>query len=363
MPKYADYSLTILLADKSEQREALSKALGQAFLGSKVAELERSVEDLTFSRGPARRQGVSNTSRGGSTKNAKQSGKVQAKKTPAGPSRLLVLDASVLVHGLPIVKEWVRESNTQIIVPLEVISTLDSEFIPSDHCSQAEPFTVLKKLPPPFIGLAREAVRFLDSQFERNASRSKSSRPHFRPQAAEDQMPWPQVEEHFVPVATSDQAKTVESSASVEESATTEETPEPETAKDTPRFLRALLQCYFQNENAAPNVYFAIAKPNEATERAIAALPPSSISPQPPSRSVPGKPAQPVRKSYSAADRTSGHLADEWARKFGVKELLVEPKEVEEAVQRFKDWQRAQKSKEETPIKSQQQPVRRLFVP
>ena len=176
-------------------------------------------------------------------------------------------------------------------------------------------------------------------------------------------MPWPQVEERFVSVVTSDQEKTAESSASAEENAPAEETPEPETAKDTPRFLRALLQCYFQNENAAPSVYFAIAKPNEATERAIAALPPSSISPQPPSRSIPGKPAQPVRKSYSAADRTSGHLAEEWARKFGVKELIVGSKEVEEAVQRFKDWQRAQNGKEETPVKNQQQPVRRLFVP
>lgn len=113
------------LSASHSQRERQQKALGAAFLAHQVSQLEKSVDSLSLDRsrqlydpngtGAAR-------SRGGpapSTSTARSS-RGAGRDTP-GSQRIKpvrVLDASVLVHGLPLVKLWVREDSSKLIVPL-----------------------------------------------------------------------------------------------------------------------------------------------------------------------------------------------------------------------------------------------------
>jgi hypothetical protein len=89
----------------------MSKAMGAAFLAHQVAGLERSVESITFSR-DSRLYDPSSASRRGRGA-AGGSGRAGAKR------EVRVLDASALVHALPLLKKWIREDRYQLVVPLE----------------------------------------------------------------------------------------------------------------------------------------------------------------------------------------------------------------------------------------------------
>jgi hypothetical protein len=234
-----------------------------------------------------------------------------------------------------------------MIVPLEVLSTLD----------------ILKKLPPPFLDLARQATLYLADQFERNASKSgkRSSEIRLKSQAEGSAVPWVQVEEKYQGSAKSEEK--VETRNSLEVDVEIEES--IETGSDTPRFLRPLLQCYFFHRQSDPSTTFVLASPSPNIEKAIESLPPASISPQPVARAAPGhKPTAP-RKMYSAADRSSGAVAKSWAHRFGVEMQIVTPKETSDALERFKEWQRKQNEAKRRDDGRMQVPQsqRKLFVP
>ncbi|KAI6128116.1 hypothetical protein EDD16DRAFT_1472706 [Pisolithus croceorrhizus] len=194
---------------------AMSRALGAAFLSHQVEQLEKSVshqdharlagrKDLPRDRdGDAdgerdRRQpfgehtpsvGTTIHKRGPVIHPAKQRAPSGAKQSPRRdyPERpgyktheyqretkdadLIVLDASVLVHGLHKVKKWCKDGREEIIiVPLEALNTLD----------------LLKKGASPLAQRARSASRILEAQVGTN--------PRIRVQRDDAFVPWDRIE-------------------------------------------------------------------------------------------------------------------------------------------------------------------------
>lgn len=94
--------------------------MGAAFLSHQVAQLERSVNSITFSRDarlydPGRRGGRGGA--GGSE--SRTHSRAHASEKSEEPRQCRVIDASALVHALPLIKRWVRENTFQLIVPLQ----------------------------------------------------------------------------------------------------------------------------------------------------------------------------------------------------------------------------------------------------
>lgn len=85
--------------------------MGAAFLAHQVTQLERSVDSITFSR-DARLYDPSSASRRGRGPGS-GGGRGGTKR------EVRVLDASALVHALPLLKKWIREDRYQLVVPLE----------------------------------------------------------------------------------------------------------------------------------------------------------------------------------------------------------------------------------------------------
>lgn len=107
------------------QRERLSKAMGAAFLSHQVEQLERSVDSLAFSR-DARLYNNTDRSNGRQHKHNSRTSRSSATSAqnptqarPAGAKERRVIDASALVHALPVIKRWVRQDTYQLIVPLQ----------------------------------------------------------------------------------------------------------------------------------------------------------------------------------------------------------------------------------------------------
>ncbi|POW15709.1 hypothetical protein PSTT_02033 [Puccinia striiformis] len=116
-------------------REKMSRALGAAFLQHK-----------------------NNSNRNQSKKKTS----VQSDPTtsiPSAPPPIKVIDTSMLIHALPILKKWVREAKYKIVIPLDVVSELD----------------FLKTSPPPIHGLVREATSWLDRQFQSSSKQPQAS--------------------------------------------------------------------------------------------------------------------------------------------------------------------------------------------
>lgn len=101
------------------QREKQSKALGAAFLAHQVSQLESKLDTLTFSRDHQRGNGQHRgrgRGRGGGA--AARSNNNSTRGGAATRKEVRVLDASTLVHALPLLKKWIREDKFQFIVPL-----------------------------------------------------------------------------------------------------------------------------------------------------------------------------------------------------------------------------------------------------
>ncbi|KPV78449.1 uncharacterized protein RHOBADRAFT_40995 [Rhodotorula graminis WP1] len=166
-----------------QKRDRQSKALGAAFLAHQVSQLEKSVDTLAFSRDPRLYP-----PRGGRGGRASGPGGGAARRSSA-PRQVRVVDASALVHALPVLKRWVRDDTFQLVVPLSALSTLD----------------LLKKAPNPLHDLARDATRFLETQLDISrqihaafSARDADARTRVRPQAQGEELPWHEVERMFV---------------------------------------------------------------------------------------------------------------------------------------------------------------------
>jgi len=179
--------------EKAKRQARMSKALGAALLKHKVDELERNMDNFTFSRDHRLYQsgdqsGISRGGRGrpgGETSRGRprfQRGVPERSEAEdTGTARRLrkrVVDVSVLLSSLPVVKQWVRDGRYQVVIPLDAIATLD----------------VLKKASPTLATLAREATRYLEGQFARNAS---SRQARLIAQSESESLPWEEVNSSF----------------------------------------------------------------------------------------------------------------------------------------------------------------------
>ncbi|GAA5923013.1 uncharacterized protein JCM15063_003499 [Sporobolomyces koalae] len=225
------------MATEDAKREKQSKALGAAFLAHQVSQLEKSVDTLTFSRDSrisARR-----------TASTRASGAATAGSARPGSRPVRVVDASTLVHALPVLKRWVRQDKYQLVIPLAALSTLD----------------ILKKAPPPLNDQARDATRFIESQLDIArqiqaawTGADADARIRVRAQRANEELPWNQVEKKFsIPHDYQTELPLTEAGQPLE-LPPTEEGEEPyqlplPTANDIPRNLRSSLQCvlYFDS--------------------------------------------------------------------------------------------------------------------
>ncbi|GAA5859645.1 hypothetical protein JCM1840_006388 [Sporobolomyces johnsonii] len=249
------------MATDAEKRERQAKALGAAFLAHQVSELEKSVDTLTFSRDPR----LSGSARGGARGGRARGGAAAGGARQAQLKReVRVVDASVLVHALPVLKRWVREDLYQLVVPLSALSTLD----------------VLKRAPPPLHDLARDATRFLETQL--NIARQiqaawsgaeADARIRLRAQASHEEMSWSEVEKLFtvpegyvVEMPKADDGTPL--SLPLVEEGEEPAPPPPPTANDIPRHLRSTLQCllYFHaRSQARPSPTKSDAPPTPST--------------------------------------------------------------------------------------------------
>ena len=236
--------------------------MGAAFLAHQVKELERSVDSLSFSRDGAdgRRGG-----RGGRAGGGHEHGHGHG-----GRKELRVLDASVLVHALPVVKRWVREDSYQLVVPLEGEHELLLLKQGPDRFGRDLPHAVfstldiLKRAQDGLHDLAREATRFLETQLDiarqitsdaTPDSRNPDPRIRLRAQAAKEELAWADVEKLFrVPEGYVALAALVPPLPLADG----ETPPEPAspTANDIPRTLRSTLQCalFFLSLPTAPEI-------------------------------------------------------------------------------------------------------------
>ncbi|KAA1120833.1 hypothetical protein PGTUg99_024546 [Puccinia graminis f. sp. tritici] len=173
-------------------REKMSRALGAAFLQHKVQQLERNVDDLSFRRDlhqiPPRSHHPPANSNHSSRNQSKKKSSPQPDSTPSSskpssPAPIKVIDTSMLIHALPILKKWVREEKFKIVIPLDVVSELD----------------FLKTSPPPIHGLVREATCWLDKQFQNSRKPSSTGdQPCFIPQRTGDESGWEELSRRFV---------------------------------------------------------------------------------------------------------------------------------------------------------------------
>ncbi|SPO38590.1 uncharacterized protein PSFLO_04068 [Pseudozyma flocculosa] len=149
--------------------------MGAMFLQDKVERLERDVQHPPFSRGMARSRSGPNHARRlaqpsqppsapfeGSVRVMTRSSTgpgiirlpadadVAPRAAIALPTKLYLLDTSVLVYSLRTVHEWLKDPRIQLVIPLEAINNLD----------------LLKKGNEPVNVAARKATRFLEEKMQ-----------------------------------------------------------------------------------------------------------------------------------------------------------------------------------------------------
>lgn len=105
-----------------EERDRLSRALGQAYLQHQVSQLEKSVGsmDISSGRGSSRGGGQRGRGRGRGQGQAADEGIGKGKaKQEVEKVQVRVLDASVLVHALAVVKRWTKDRKVRLVIPLD----------------------------------------------------------------------------------------------------------------------------------------------------------------------------------------------------------------------------------------------------
>ncbi|EPQ53066.1 hypothetical protein GLOTRDRAFT_122366 [Gloeophyllum trabeum ATCC 11539] len=307
---------------------AMSRALGAAFLNHQVEQLEktaanshnwrdrkhpqahvnRSVTPTGRSGGggkrppsaskPTKRRGGGSGERDGvkeDVKNEKveEAGNVKAKFKDAD---VVVVDASVLIHCIGQVKKWCRDDREEIIiVPLEALNTLD----------------LLKKGTSPLAQRARAASRILEAQVGMN--------PRIRVQRDDAFVPWDSIP--FTSDSDPDQTKDKDEKAV---------SPSPP-ALGSPEWLRRTICCArWEAENGQKTMGWAANKSSEpkvvlavvASANAPLAVPnplagSTTISPVP-------LPAPQVLANKHEP-RSAGSVVAYWARKAGIMVMEVKP--------------------------------------
>lgn len=131
-------------------REQMSRALGAAFLQHQVQQLERNLDDMSFRRDrvpnaqtPSRTR-ASPSARNGkpkldsrhvaSSSSGQSSNPHQPTMAPL-PLEVRVIDTSILIFALPVLKRWKAEGKFKIVIPLDGQSqslTLDKK------CAEAQ---------------------------------------------------------------------------------------------------------------------------------------------------------------------------------------------------------------------------------
>ncbi|KAI0704394.1 hypothetical protein C8T65DRAFT_709110 [Cerioporus squamosus] len=276
---------------------AMSKALGAAFLNHQVEQLEKSVH--TGSNWRDRR--TPDVWRGGETKRNASGAKVVKKRSDEAErdwgrqaegqraereerrsadgkghkdADIVVVDATVLIHGLYHLKRWCRDGREEtVIVPLEALNTLD----------------LLKKGTSALAQRARAASRILEAQVGTN--------PRIRVQQDDAFVPWDSI------AFDAQTAATLNSS--------------PEWVRRTICCARWELEhateglADEQAAKAQPRVVLAVVAPSPDTQVEPATPAPISASP------VPLPAPQPNR--YES--RLSAALVTRWATKAGLEVL------------------------------------------
>lgn len=97
--------------------------MGALFLSHQVAQLEKSVDSITFSRDSRLYKDSITTSRsninkvgGSNNNNGRNLGGNGLKKVDR---EIRIVDASALVYALPLLKRYIREDKYLLVVPLE----------------------------------------------------------------------------------------------------------------------------------------------------------------------------------------------------------------------------------------------------
>ncbi|GAA6022541.1 hypothetical protein JCM11491_005594 [Sporobolomyces phaffii] len=245
-------------------RERQSKALGQAFLAHQVSQLEQSVDKLAFSR------------------DSSSSRPLPRPHHRKAPRPIRVLDPSMLVHALPVVKRWVRRDEYRLVVPLAALATLD----------------LLKRAPAPLRDHARDATRFLETQFDIARQIQSDAQIRLRAQAPTEEVSWSDLERRFD-----------SSSSSSSDPDSAEALP---TANDIPRALRSTLQCilYFdrlESSAASVAVYNSDLVTPPPVPPATVVVPPPTSSSSATSSSLP--PPEIDYLALSSGDAVSYYLA------------------------------------------------------
>jgi hypothetical protein len=354
--------------------------MGAAFLQHRVQELEHSVETLSFKRNPNLFDpNAPNPSFRGGRSRGQRRGRGRGRgqgRGGAGPpaqrsqhrpneaTRLLrrLVDVSVLVHGLPLVREWVREGQCQVIVPLNGESVL-YRFLPIYASDNAKAvitiLDMLKKAPAPLCHLAREATRYLDAQFERNnqqaANEQSSSRSTWKPrivaQEEREQVSMDELIQAYTPPPPPPECSTSSSEPSErpqEKSPSPDEdhpeaaaqVPKPPSVDDIPRYLRPTLQCalYFERHHDP-------SEPFEVVYCLVGDPPPPEHhhhhhhhhhNHHQQARTTEAPP--PPERDFSS--RASGHELRQYAQYFQLNLHEITTKEIDESELRSKEWHR-----------------------
>ncbi|KAH9809707.1 hypothetical protein DFH28DRAFT_1065924 [Melampsora americana] len=305
----------------SDERERMSRALGAAFLQHQVQQLERNLDDMSFRRdiyqAPHPRHHSSRTKQADSPRKIKMksdnsqnpSGSSSFTRQEKGPTQIKIIDTSILIFALPVLKRWKAEGKYRIVIPLDVISTLD----------------LLKTYPRPIRGLVRDATDWLDNQFQKlPASRGKGPQA-FSPQVTGEECSWDQLRKCFIPPPM-DIISVIEN---IDEENTTKRALE---SKDMPRRLRSVLQCaHWQQSQETGEPYhctlavFIPPETNTSTKSDTTSISNSTTAQHPISQNhgpVPGADPQ--------MDR-SGALMLEWAPRFGIEVEQITKRDLTEA--------------------------------
>ncbi|KAI0740074.1 hypothetical protein C8Q76DRAFT_790556 [Earliella scabrosa] len=279
---------------------AMSRALGAAFLNHKVEQLEKSVH----TGGNWRERRAPDSWRGSDTKRSVTGPKVIKKRSDEGVEErarhpdgqrgereherrsedgkgpkdadVVVVDASVLIHGLYHLKKWCREGREEIvIIPLEALNTLD----------------LLKKGTSVLAQRARAASRILEAQVGTN--------PRIRVQRDDAFVLWDHIPFDGQPAAT---------------------------LGASPEWVRRTICCArWEVEHAAEELNAAEKK--TATPRVVlAVLSPPADTPVEPANPAPisASPVPlPAPQPNRYESRLAGSLVASWAAKAGVEVLEV----------------------------------------
>ncbi|MBW0505890.1 hypothetical protein O181_045605 [Austropuccinia psidii MF-1] len=295
----------------SSDRDKLSRALGAAFLKHQVQQLEKNLDDLSFSRNNHQ---IRSTKPNSSKKsNHSQNNKSNSALNPPNhPRPIKIIDTSVLIHALPILKKWNRQGKFNIVIPLHAISELD----------------FLKTSPPPIHGLVKDATCWLDQQFQNSFHSTHHSLKQFAPQRTGDEASWDELSQRF----TSPPIEVASVPVLTEEG---DESARQLLSTDLPRHLRSLFQCALWHQSKAST--------RQECHLVIFSSP-SQILPHHQPKST----FNAIRSSNEPRDQEPLLNLSEWATQFSIQAQQLSLSQLAEA----KQWIRAEHQRQNLPPSS-----------